>query len=197
MFIALALLTACATGKQSEIPVNYASVEAGGTITRGGTPFQLVGEPVEVGKQIPAVVLYNNNMQPVDLSQRKGGVAIISVVPSIDTGVCERQTHLLGEKEGLSSGISRVTVSRDLPFAQKRFREEANFTEVLFLSDFKDGEFGLQTGLLIEKIGLLARAVMVVDRDGVVRYLQVVPEIGNLPDMERAFAFAETLVDAG
>ena len=194
---ALLLLSACASSVPPVIPVNYETAEPGGTITRGGTPYQLLGEPVAVGKPLPDVVLYNNNMQPVTLSQGKGVIAIVSVVPSIDTGVCEQQTHLLGEKEGLSPDISRITVSRDLPFAQKRFREEVDFTGVLFLSDFKDGSFGMQTGLLIDKIGLLARAVMVLDRQGVVRYLQVVPEVGNLPDMERAFAFAEKLAAEG
>ncbi len=195
--LALALLAACAATPPPVIPVNYGTAVPGGTITRGGTPFQLLGEPVVVGKSIPAVVLYNNNMQPVDLGEARGEITIVSVVPSIDTGVCERQTHLLGEKEGLSPGINRITVSRDLPFAQKRFREAVDFSGVLFLSDFKDGEFGKQTGLLIDQIGLLARAVMVLDRNGVVRYLQVVPEIGNLPDMESAFAFAENLVREG
>ncbi len=193
---ALLFLAACVSSTPPEIPVNYGTAAAGGTITRGGTPFQLLGNPIEVGKPLPSVILFSNNLNPVDLSKKRGKVTILSVVPSIDTGVCERQTHLLGEKE-VSAGIDRITVSRDLPFAQKRFREEVNFSEVLFLSDFRDASFGLQTGLLIDRIGLLARAVMVLDRAGIVRYLQVVPEVGNLPDMERAFAFAEKLAAEG
>ncbi len=190
-------LVACVASQPPPIPVNYETAAAGGTVTRGGTPLALLGTPVEVGKPIPSVVLYDNNLQPVDLSKRRGEIVIVSVVPSIDTGVCERQTHLLGEKEGVSPGISRVTVSRDLPFAQKRFKEAVDFGGVLFLSDYQKGDFGLQTGLLVDQIGLLARAVMVLDRDGIVRYLQVVPEMGNLPDMERAFAFAEKLAREG
>ena len=195
MLLALAL-TACASSQPS-IPVNYGTSEPGGSITRGGTPLQLLGTPVEVGQPMPSTVLYSNNLNPVDLAEKRGEVIIVSVVPSIDTGVCEQQTHVLGEKQGLSPGISRVTVSRDLPFAQKRFKEEVDFTGVLFLSDYQKGGFGLQTGLLVDKIGLLARAILVLDREGIVRYIQVVPELGNLPDLERAFTVAEQLAAEG
>jgi len=188
-----AALVAC-VGTAPDIPVNFGTSEPGGTITRSGTPFRLLGTPIELGQPLPSVTLYSSSLEAVELSELKGNITIVSVVPSIDTGVCEQQTHLLGEKEGASEVISRVTISRDLPFAQQRFKDEVDFDGVLFLSDFKDGSFGMQTGLLIDKIGLLARAVLVLDREGIVRYLQVVPEVANLPDMDRAFAFAEQLV---
>jgi len=193
--LTLFFVTACTLGSPPPIPVDIDSSTPGGTITRGGTPFQLLGTPVAVGEPLPSVALYSNNLNRVDLSERKGRVMLISVVPSIDTGVCEQQTHLLGEKEGVSEQIERITISRDLPFAQKRFRDETGFDDVLFLSDFQDGAFGMQTGLLVEKVKLLARTVMVVDKQGIVRYLQVVPESGHLPDMDRAFAFAQQLAE--
>lgn len=186
------ILVGCAA-RVPDIPVNYGSVEPGSTVTRGGAPLDLLGTPIEVGKPLPSVVLYDNNLRAVNLAEMSGEMMIVSVVPSIDTGVCEQQTHLLGDRENLAAEMTLVTVSRDLPFAQKRFREETGYNHILFLSDYQSGEFGRETGLLVDEIKLLARAVMVVDKEGIVRYLQVVPEIGNLPDMERAFVFAEEL----
>jgi thiol peroxidase len=89
--------------------------------------------------------------------------------------------------------VKRITISRDLPFAQKRFAEDTGFDRILFLSDYQKAEFGRATGLLVDQIYLLARAVAVVDREGVVRYLQVVPELSHLPDMPAAFARAREL----
>jgi thiol peroxidase len=102
--------------------------------------------------------------------------------------VCEEQTHYLGEQgDKLPPQVKRITISRDTPFAQKRFSEEARIMNIRFHSDYKEGEFGRATGLLIEESRLLARSVILVDREGVVRYVQVVPEISNLPDMDTAF----------
>ena len=98
----------------------------------------------------------------------------------------------------LPEGVRRITISRDLPFAQKRFSEaEAVLGEVLYLSDYAQAEFGQATGLLIDQIYLLARALIVVDEQGIVRYLQVVPSITHLPDMKKAAAFAAALVGPG
>jgi thiol peroxidase len=127
-------------------------------------------------------------MKDVDLSQERGQVLLLSIVPSVDTKVCEAQTHYLGEEgDRLPQSVQRITISRDLPFAQKRFAEEAKLTDLRYLSDYKTGDFGKATGLLVEDMKLLARAVVIVDRQGLVRYIQVVPEITHLPDMESAF----------
>lgn len=189
------LLGACAA-PIPEIPVDSRSVAPGSSVMRGSDSFKLLGTPLRVGDPLPSVVLYNRNLQAVDLGRITGEVLVISVVPSIDTQVCERQTHLFAEPvEPLPEGVRRITISRDLPFAQKRFSEELPaLGDLDYLSDFADAEFGQATGLLIEKIRLLARAVIVVDRAGIVRYLQVVPSIGHLPDLPRAFAFARQLV---
>jgi thiol peroxidase len=134
-------------------------------------------------------------MKKVDLSQVMGKVLIISVVPSIDTKVCEEQTHHLGELiTSLPAAIERITISRDTPFAQKRFSEEAKLLNVTFLSDYRDGSFGKATGLLIDDSMLLARSVIVVDQKGIVRYIQVVPELSHLPDLDAAFLKAESLL---
>ncbi len=127
-------------------------------------------------------------MKDVDLSQERGSVLFLSIVPSLDTPVCEEQTHYLGEEgQKLPQEVRRITISRDTPFAQKRFAKEAKLTDLQYLSDYKEGGFGRATGLLMERSMLLARSVVLVDKEGVVRYIQVVPEITHLPDMEKAF----------
>jgi thiol peroxidase len=134
-------------------------------------------------------------MKEVDLSQERGRVLFLSIVPSIDTRVCEAQTHYLGEEgDKLPPGVQRITISRDTPFAQKRFTREAKLTDIQYLSDYKEGDFGRSTGLLMDGFKLLARSVILVDKHGVVRYIQVVPEMTHLPDMEGAFREAILLV---
>ena len=134
-------------------------------------------------------------LAPVNLADIKGKVRIISIVPSLDTPVCEEQTHRLSEKNaGLAKQVELVTVSMDLPFAQGRFAKEAKIKNVTFLSDYKSGEFGMSHGLMIGPLHLLSRAVLVTDKDNIVRYIQVVPELTSLPDLGEAMKFAQTLL---
>ena len=123
-----------------------------------------------------------------------GHVRIISVVPSIDTRVCEQQTYLLAETETVNPKVERVTISRDLPTAQKRFAIESGLSNVTFMSDYRSGSFGKAAGLMMADSGLLARAVMVVDQKGTVRHLQIVPDLARLPDLARAIEVANSLV---
>ena len=118
---------------------------------------------------------------------------MINVVPSIDTKVCEEQTHILGESPNLPANIARLTVSRDLPMAQKRFAAEAKLENIQYVSDYKSGGFGNASGLLMDGSELLARAVIVADKDGVVRYMQIVPDVTKMPDMDKAFTEAKKL----
>jgi thiol peroxidase len=182
------LLGACAT-LQPKPPVERASVNPGTSVSRGGKALALVGTPITVGKPLPSVALVDaKTMKEVDLSKERGEILFLSIVPSVDTKVCEAQTHYLGEEgDRLPGAIQRITISRDLPFAQKRFAEEAKLIDLRYLSDYKTGDFGRATGLLIDDMKLLARAVVIVDRQGLVQYIQVVPEIAHLPDMEAAF----------
>lgn len=190
----LLLAPGCST-KTNQIPVNPASIQPGGIVQKGAQQFHLLGSPVKEGMQLPDTILVDAfSMEDFSFAQAKGRVAIISTVPSIDTKVCEAQTHYLGEEgDRLSDSIERITISRDTPFAQKRFAEEAKLTDIQFLSDYREGAFGMSTGLLVDKIKLLARGVMVVDREGTIRYIQVVPQLGELPDMEKAFEVAARL----
>jgi thiol peroxidase len=140
-----------------------------------------------------------NDLSLVNIAQTKGTgkVRIISVVPSLDTPVCEQQTHHLSEKnKGLDKMVELITVSVDTPFAQKRFAQEAKIDNVTFLSDYRGAEFGKTYGLFLKDPHLLARAVMVVDKQNTVRYLQITPELTQLPDMEEAFQFARSLITA-
>jgi thiol peroxidase len=178
----------CAHGP-SKATIAYGSVEPGGAVTRGDKTFRLLGIPIALERRLPAVSLVDAmTMKEIDLSQERGQVLFLSIVPSIDTAVCEEQTHYLGEEgDRLPPAIRRITISRDTPFAQKRFAREAKLTDIEYLSDYKEGQFGRSTGLLVDGLMLLARAVILVDKVGIVRYIQVVPEITQLPDMERAF----------
>ena len=190
------LVAACA-GKQQQIEMVSASAEPGGTVTMRGDSKNLIGEGIEVGERLPDVALVDSAaMKPVILSDYRGEVLFLSIVPSVDTKVCEEQTHYLGEEgDRLPESVRRITISRDTPFAHMRFAEEAGLENIKYLSDYKEGTFGRSVGLLMEGPRLLARSVVLVDRQGVVRYIQVVPEVTKLPDMERAFDKAAELAE--
>jgi len=165
-----------------------------------GSPLVLSGTGIKVGDSLREVTLTQTDLSPIALTDTtgKGKVRIISVVPSLDTPVCEQQTHYLSEKnKGLDKMVELVTVSVDTPFAQKRFAGEAHIANVTFLSDYKDTEFGKAYGLLLKGPHILARTIMVVDANNIVRYLQVTPELTQLPDLDKAFAVAKSLITAG
>ncbi|MBT5472228.1 MAG: thiol peroxidase [Nitrospina sp.] len=164
------------------------------TITLHGKALTLMGEKSQVGKTLPTVHLPDLGLNMIDLQSFKGKVTILSVVPSLDTPTCDKQTHILSEEnKGLDKTVHLITVSRDLPFAQKRFAKNAKINNITFLSDYRDAEFGKKTGLLIEENRLLARAVFVLDKKGIVRYLEIVSELAKLPDMDKAMEFARSL----
>jgi len=175
--------------------IDAGSVSPGGFVTRKGEPLKLLGKPIQLGSPLPATRLVDaGSMKPVDLTREKGKVLFLSIVPSMDTKVCEAQTHYLAEKgKNLPADIQRIAVSRDTPFAQQRFARESKLNNIRYLSDYREGEFGLSVGLLMDDLRLLARAVVLVDKEGIVRYIQVVPEITRLPDMEKAFKAAAAL----
>ena len=196
--LVMILIFGCATG-QPKIPIDLASSQPGTQVSFRGTSVKLLGSPISVGKPLPYVeVVDAMSMKDVDLSKERGSVLLLSIVPSLDTPVCEEQTHYLGEKgDRLPGSVKRIVISRDTPFAQKRFAKEAKLTDLQYLSDYKQGDFGRSTGLLTDGLMLLARSVIVVDKEGTVRYIQVVPEMSHLPDMEKAFEKATELAKAG
>jgi len=196
ILILCTLIAGCASQGKNAMTMDPGSVPPGTRVMRGGSPIDLIGTPIAVGDPLPGTALVEaGTLDTVDLSQIRGRVLFLSIVPSIDTKVCEAQTHYLGEQgDRLPAGVERITISRDTPFAQSRFAVEAGLTDIRFLSDYKAGTFGRSVGLLMDGPRLLARAVILVDKQGVVRYIQVVPEITNLPDMEKAFDRAIELV---
>ncbi|MEO6307857.1 MAG: thiol peroxidase [Nitrospiraceae bacterium] len=197
-------LTGCAsTGSSSFLYKNYTVADGtavageGRTVLFKGSPLGLSGDGIKVGDSLREVTLTQTDLSPIALTDTKGKgkVRIISVVPSLDTPVCEQQTHYLSEKnKGLDKMVELVTVSVDTPFAQKRFAGEAHIANVTFLSDYKDAEFGKAYGLFLKGPHLLARTIMVVDANNTVRYLQITPELTQLPDLELAFAVAKSLI---
>ena len=197
--LALVFLTVGCATTSPKVPIDTASAQPGGQVTSRGKPVKLLGSPISVGKPLPPVELVEAmNLNGVDLSKERGSVLLLSIVPSLDTRVCEAQTHFLGEQgDMLPKGVKRIVISRDTPFAQKRFAKEAKLTNIEYLSDYKQGDFGRSTGLLTEGPMLLARSVILVDKKGIVRYIQVVPETSHLPDMDRAFQKAIELEKEG
>ena len=171
----------------------------GHTVLFKGSPLVLSGTGITVGDPLREVTLTQTDLSQVNITDTKGKgkVRIISVVPSLDTKVCEQQTHFLSEKnKGLDKLIELITVSIDTPFAQKRFAEEAHITNVTFLSDYRGAEFGKTYGLFLKLPHILARTVMVIDAHDTVRYLQITPELAQLPDLNEAFAVAKSLITA-
>jgi len=142
MAIFISLLMGCA-GTQPNIPVDEFSVEPGTSVALKGQSFKLLGTPIAVGKTLPSVELRDaSTMAKVDLSTMRGSVLFLSIVPSLDTPVCDAQTHYLGEEgDKLSPEIKRITISRDTPFAQKRFAKEAKLADLQYLSDHGDASF--------------------------------------------------------
>ena len=184
-----------------DMPVADGSAVAGesNNILFQGKPLMLTGMGIKVGDKLRDVKLAQTDLSMVAINETKGKgkVRIISIVPSLDTKVCEQQTHYLSEKNlGLDRMVELITISVDTPFAQKRFAEEAKINNVTFLSDFRAADFGKAHGLLLKDLHLLSRALLVVDKDNKVRYLQITPELAQLPDLEEAFRFARKLVTA-
>jgi thiol peroxidase len=164
-------------------------------ITSRGNPLTLVGDPIEIGQPLPDAVLLGNDLKPVKLSDYRGKIVVISVVPSLDTDVCDMQTRRFNtEAANLGDDVEILTISMDLPFAQKRWCGAAGVERVTTLSDHRTAAFGQATGLLIDELRLLARAVLVVDREGIVRYDQLVEETTNEPNYDTVLSAVKELI---
>ena len=175
-----------------DVPVDQASSSAGGSIAIQGTATQLYEGSLKVGDNFLEVVKSTD----VDLPFNHR-VTIISTVPSIDTPVCELQTGELAQSDKIDPQVDIVTMSRDLPFAQKRFAKDSALPDKMaFVSDYKTGSFGKKSGLMIKGQEILARSLIVLDRDGVIRYIQVVPELSHLPYIPKAIDEANRLAQA-
>ncbi len=157
------------------------------TVTFQGNPLTLEGNEVKVGDTAPDVEVLANDLSPVKLSGFRGKVCVVCSVPSLDTPVCDTQTRKFNEQAAsLGDDVVVLTISMDLPFAQQRWCGSANTEYVQTLSDHRKAEFGNEFGVLIKELRLLARAVFVVDAEGIIRYIQIVDELTDEPDYEAA-----------
>lgn len=169
--------------------------ERPGIVTMKGNPITLVGTELKVGDQAPDFVAVDNNLSPVSLSSFRGKVCIISAVPSLDTPVCDMETRRFNDEASrLGDDVVILTISMDLPFAQKRWCGAAGVDRVQTLSDHRDSSFGTAYGVLIKELRLLARAVFLLDQQGTIRYLELVKEIADEPDYEGLLGAVRELV---
>ena len=166
--------------------------ERKGVVTMKGEGLTLVGDEVKVGDTAPDFEVLNNDLSPVRLSSLRGKTCIISSVPSLDTPVCDAMTRRFNKEAGsIGENTLVLTISMDLPFAQKRWCGAAGIERVQTLSDHRDASFGTSFGVLIKELRLLARAVFVVDKQGIVRYTQLVNELTSEPDYDAALLAAK------
>jgi thiol peroxidase len=161
-------------------------------VTFKGNPLTLVGNEVKVGDKAPAFTVLDKDLAPVSLSAFSGKVKIVSVTPSLDTPVCNLQATTFNEKaQSLSPDMVIINISMDLPFAIARFCSAEGIDRLQTLSDHKDASFGSSYGVLVKELRLLARSIFVIDRTDVIRYIEIVREMTNEPDYERALAEAK------
>ncbi len=163
--------------------------ERKGAVTFMGNPLTLVGKALAVGDAAPDVTLLDNDLKAVTLGAFRGKVCVLASVPSLDTPVCDMETRRFNaEAAGLGDDTLILTVSMDLPFAQKRWCGAAGVDRVVTLSDHRDAAFGAAYGVLIKELRLLARSIFIVDRQGTIRYIQHVEEVSREPDYEAVLA---------
>jgi thiol peroxidase len=168
--------------------------ERTGIVTFKGKPVTLLGPEIRVGAKAPEFRAVDGSLAPVTLSDFKGKVKVISSVPSLDTPVCDTETRRFNqEAANLADKVAVITISLDLPFAQKRWCAAAGVDRVKVLSDYQDRSFAQAYGVLIKELKLLSRSIFVVDADDVVRYVQHVKEIGMEPDYADVLGAVKTL----
>ena len=169
--------------------------ENAGIITMKGNPLTLIGKQPKIGEPAPDFEVLSNDLSPVRLSSFQGKVCVIASVPSLDTPVCDMETRRFNEEAGmLGPDVIILAISMDLPFAQKRWCGAAGIDKVTTLSDHLSGSFGEAYGVLIKELRLLARAVFVLDRDGILQYVQLVKEVADEPDYNEVLEALKNLV---
>ncbi|NFD29826.1 thiol peroxidase [Clostridium botulinum] len=155
-----------------------------------GNPMTLEGNELKVGDMAPDFIAIDNNMKPVSLKNTKG-VRILSVVPSLDTEVCDLETRTFNSKAAEIPNVTIYTISMDLPFAQARWCGAHGVDKVITLSDFKDRLVGKNYGTYIKELGLLTRAVFVIDSNNKITFVEYVPEVTNQPNFDKVLEAAK------
>ena len=160
-----------------------------------GSPVTLIGEEIKTGQSARDFKVLNTNMEEVTLSGFKNKIKLIASVPSLDTPVCDLEIKRFNDEAAkLSKDLVIIFISMDLPFAQKRFCQANDIKIVKTLSDHRDADFGQKFGVLIKELRLLARAIFILDKADVIRYVQIVPELSSPPDYERALEALKAVV---
>lgn len=162
-------------------------------VTFKGNPMTLRGEELKVGDQAPDFTALNTSLEQVSLSDFEGKRKLISVIPSIDTGVCSTQTKTFNERAADAENVEVLTISNDLPFAQKRWTADEGLENAITLSDHRDLSFGENYGVVMEELRLLARSVFILDEDNKVVYVEYVPEGTDHPDYDKAIEALESM----
>ena len=157
-----------------------------------GNPLTLVGPELKPGDTAPDFAVLDSSLKPVQLADTAGKTRIFSVVPSLDTPVCDAQTKRFNEEASRLAGVDIYTVSMDLPFAQKRFCNSFALDNVKMLSDHKDASFGSSWGTLIKELRILSRAIFVLGPDNTVKYVEYVKEVADSPNFDAAIAAARS-----
>jgi thiol peroxidase len=174
---------------------DLSSIETKGIFAAKGNPLTLLGNQIKPGDNAPEIVASDNTLKDVKLSDFKGKVVVVSVFPSIDTGVCAAQTRTFNKRATeLSGDVVILTMSKDLPFALGRFCAAEGINNIHTLSDFKFSKFGLEYGFLVKENQLLARGVVVIDKNGVVKYKEITKDILDEPNYDLAIAAVKELL---
>lgn len=169
--------------------------ERTGIVEMKGNPLTLIGTEVKVGDIAPDFEVLDNSLLPIKLSSFNDKVVVISTVPSLDTQICDIETRRFSEEaKELGEGVVILTISMDLPFAQKRWGEESDVKNIHLLSDHRDGKFGLSYGVLIKELRLLARTIFIIDTLGKVQYIQYVKETASEPDYDEVLESIKKLI---
>ena len=169
--------------------------ERSAAVSMHGNPLTLIGKELSVGDSAPDLELLDNDLNPIKLSSFQGKVCVISSVPSLDTPVCDMETRRFNEAAGqLGDDVVILTVSVDLPFAQKRWCGAAGVENVVTLSDHRDTVFGTAFGVLIKELRLLGRSIFILDRNGIIQYIQNVKELSEEPNYDAVLEAVQKLV---
>ncbi|RPJ60905.1 MAG: thiol peroxidase [Acidobacteria bacterium] len=165
-------------------------------VTLKGKPLTLLGAQLKVGDKAPDFVAVGKDLKPVKLADTKGKIRVFSVVPSLDTPVCDAQTRRFNQEAANLPGVGVYTISMDLPFAQSRWCAAAGVDKVIMLSDHKDASFGSNYGTLIKELRLDSRAIFVVDENDVIRHIEYVREVATHPSYDAALEATRKLTNS-
>ncbi|MEG1556374.1 MAG: thiol peroxidase [Bacteroidales bacterium] len=160
-----------------------------GVVTFVGSPMTLLGEIIKVGDIAPDFMVIDSDLNTIHLRDFKGKTKVISVVPSIDTGICDLQTRRFNQEALKRNNVVFFSISCDLPFALKRYGNVTDVDNIILASDYKDTDFGLKYGLLVEELRLLARSIIILDKNNKVKYVEIVNEVASHPNYELALPY--------